>query len=143
MFDNDTQRHVNKGTQQIAVRRLGLSTGLDLSTGIGLSTVIGLSAGLGLSRGLGLATVIGLSTGLDLKWISCHGKITRSHAFTKEVNHASARSPYFNKNFHCKNCLRVFSTMTGKSALSIGLCVRTGSGLSTVTGTSKNLTFSK
>ena len=43
-------------------------------------------------------------------------EITRCHAFTKEINHASARCQYFNDNFYCKNCLRVFSAMTGKPA---------------------------
>ena len=43
-------------------------------------------------------------------------EITRCHAFTKEINHASARCQYFNNNFYCKNCLRVFSAMTGKPA---------------------------
>ena len=43
-------------------------------------------------------------------------EITRCHTFTKEINHASARCQYFNENFCCKNCLRVFSAMTGKPA---------------------------
>ena len=41
------------------------------------------------------------------------GRITRSHVFTKEINHASTRSQYFNENFHCKNCPRMFSAMAG------------------------------
>ena len=44
-------------------------------------------------------------------------EITRCHTFTKEINHASTCSQYFNENFYCKNCLRVFSAMTGKKAL--------------------------
>ena len=44
-------------------------------------------------------------------------KITRCHTFTKEINHARARSQYFNDNFYCKNCLRTFSAMTEKPAL--------------------------
>ena len=43
-------------------------------------------------------------------------EISRSHTFLKEINHASARSQYFNGNFYCKNCLRVFSAMTGNKA---------------------------
>ena len=43
-------------------------------------------------------------------------EITCSHIFTKDINHASAHSQYFNENFYCKNCLRVFSAMTGKPA---------------------------
>ena len=35
-------------------------------------------------------------------------EITRCHTFTKEINHARARSQYFNENFCCENCLRVF-----------------------------------
>ena len=42
---------------------------------------------------------------------------SRSHVFTKEINHASTRSQYLNGNFYCKNRLRVFSAMTGKPAL--------------------------
>ena len=41
-------------------------------------------------------------------------EITRCHTFTKEINRASARSQYSDENFYCKNCLRVFSAMTGK-----------------------------
>ena len=44
-------------------------------------------------------------------------EISRSHAFTKEINHADARSQYFNENFYCRNCLLVFFAMTGKPAL--------------------------
>ena len=43
-------------------------------------------------------------------------EITRCHTFTKEINHARARSQYFNENSYCKNYLRVFSAMTGKLA---------------------------
>ena len=43
-------------------------------------------------------------------------EITSCHTFTKEINHASDRCQYFNKIFYCKNCLRVFSEMTGKPA---------------------------
>ena len=46
-------------------------------------------------------------------------EITHCHTFTKEINHASSRSQYFNENFYCKNCLRVFSAMTGKPALDL------------------------
>ena len=46
-------------------------------------------------------------------------KITRCHTFTKEINHARARSQYSSENFYCKNCLRVFSAMTGKAVLLI------------------------
>ena len=45
-------------------------------------------------------------------------EITRWNTFTKEINNASARSQYFDENFYCKNCLHVFSAMTGNSALS-------------------------
>ena len=41
-------------------------------------------------------------------------EITRCYNFTKQINHASAHSQYSNVNFHCKNCLRLFSAMTGK-----------------------------
>ena len=41
---------------------------------------------------------------------------TPSHVFTKEVDHAGTCSQYANGNFYCENCLRVFSTMTGKLA---------------------------
>ena len=44
-------------------------------------------------------------------------EITRCHISAKEINHASARSQYFNENLDCKNGLRVFSAMTGKPAL--------------------------
>ena len=44
-------------------------------------------------------------------------EITHCHTFIKEINHASACIQYFNENFYCKNCLRVFSAMTGKPAL--------------------------
>ena len=44
-------------------------------------------------------------------------EITRCHTFTKEINHASVRSQYFEESFYCKNCLRVFSDMTGKPVL--------------------------
>ena len=44
-------------------------------------------------------------------------EITRCHTFTKEINRASARNQYSNENFYCKNCLQVFSAMTGKPAL--------------------------
>ena len=44
-------------------------------------------------------------------------KITRSHTFTIEINHASALSQYFNENSYRKNCLRLFFAMTGKPAL--------------------------
>ena len=43
-------------------------------------------------------------------------EITRCHAFTKEINRVSTCSQYSNENFYCKNCLRVFSAMTGKAA---------------------------
>ena len=43
-------------------------------------------------------------------------EITRCHTFTKEINQGRARSQYSNENFNCKNCLRVFSAMTGKPA---------------------------
>ena len=46
-------------------------------------------------------------------------EFTGCHTFTKEINHASARCQYFNENFYCKNCLRVFSAMTGKPALTV------------------------
>ena len=45
-------------------------------------------------------------------------EITRCHTFTKEINRASAPSQYSNENFYRKNCLRVFSAMAGKPALS-------------------------
>ena len=35
-------------------------------------------------------------------------EFTRCHTFTKEINHASARSKYFKENFYRRNCLRVF-----------------------------------
>ena len=35
------------------------------------------------------------------------------------MNYARARSQYFNENFYCKNCLRVFSAMTGKPVLEL------------------------
>ena len=41
---------------------------------------------------------------------------TRSHVFTNGINHASTRSQYVNRNFYCKNCVRVFSDITGKPA---------------------------
>ena len=44
-------------------------------------------------------------------------EITRSHTSTKQINHATCRSQYFNENFYCKNCLPVFLTMTGKPAV--------------------------
>ena len=43
-------------------------------------------------------------------------EITRCHTFINEIHHASARCQYFNENFYCKNCLRVFFAMTGKPA---------------------------
>ena len=42
--------------------------------------------------------------------------ITRSHIFTKEINHAHTQTLYFNGNIYCKNCLRVFSDMERKPA---------------------------
>ena len=45
------------------------------------------------------------------------GEITPCHTFTKEINHASARSQYLNENFCCKNYLLVYSAMTGNPAL--------------------------
>ena len=42
---------------------------------------------------------------------------SRSHVFTKEINHASTRNQYLNGNFYCKNRLRAFSAMTEKPAL--------------------------
>ena len=52
-------------------------------------------------------------TGLDVDGTTKGGfpviaETTRCHTFTKEINHASPRSQYFNENFYCKNCLRVF-----------------------------------
>ena len=32
-------------------------------------------------------------------------EFTRLHTFTKEINHASAQSEYFNENLYCKNWL--------------------------------------
>ena len=46
-----------------------------------------------------------------------NAKITHCHTFTKEIKHASiARSPYVYENFYFKNCLRLFSAMTGMPA---------------------------
>ena len=42
---------------------------------------------------------------------------TRNHTFTKQISHATSRSQYFNENCYCKNCLRLFLAMTGKSAV--------------------------
>ena len=44
-------------------------------------------------------------------------EITRNHTFTKQISHATSRSQYFDENFYCKNCLRVFLTMTRKQAV--------------------------
>ena len=44
-------------------------------------------------------------------------EITHRHTFTKQISHATSLSQYFNENFYCKNCLRVFFTMTGKPAV--------------------------
>ena len=41
-------------------------------------------------------------------------EITCCNTFTKDVNHARACSQYFTDNFSCKNCLRMFSAITGK-----------------------------
>ena len=40
--------------------------------------------------------------------------ITHSHTFIKQISHATSRSQYFDENFYCKKCLRMFLTMTGK-----------------------------
>ena len=45
-------------------------------------------------------------------------EITHCHTLTKEINHASGCSQYFNENFYYNNCLQVFSAMTGKPASS-------------------------
>ena len=54
-------------------------------------------------------------------WLWCGFPVmvetTRSHICTKQINHATSRSQYFNENFYCKNCLRVLLTMTGKPAV--------------------------
>ena len=42
--------------------------------------------------------------------------ITRSHTLLKQISHATSRSQYFNENFYCKKCLRMFLSMTGKPA---------------------------
>ena len=65
---------------------------------------------------------LGCRTFKFLKWRSNKGgspliaEITCCHTFTKEINYASGRSHYFDENFYCKNCLRVFSAMKGTAA---------------------------
>ena len=44
-------------------------------------------------------------------------EITHRHTFTKQISLATSLSLYFNENFYCKNCLRVFLTMAGKPAV--------------------------
>ena len=44
-------------------------------------------------------------------------EVSHCHIFAKEINHTSASSQYFNENFWCKNCLRMFSAITLKLAL--------------------------
>ena len=57
--------------------------------------------------------------GLSVNCLHSYGEflviseITRCHTFTKEINPASDHSQYFNENFYCKNCLGVFSAMSG------------------------------
>ena len=62
-----------------------------------------------------------LNGGFPVIALSCIAEITRYNTFTKEINLARARSQYFNENLFCKNCLLVFSAMTGKPALLQGM----------------------
>ena len=44
-------------------------------------------------------------------------EITRSHVSTNEISHASTPSQHSKENFYSKNCLRMFSAMTGNPRL--------------------------
>ena len=58
-----------------------------------------------------------LKTGKQIKGgFPVIAEITRRHTFTKEINHAGARSQYFNETFYPENNLRMSFAMIGKPA---------------------------